>query len=466
MSLDFFRIERGLELDDSVQYLQGTGAPGAAGDTAAAQVGSVYTDNATGDMYTKIAAGTGLVKWQKMASETYVNNALGATISWREPVQVRDNVATTVPTGVATQPITIDGVSIGNGTRVLFSAIVGGNGKNVYVYNQATGLFVEDTNQESNGDAVYVSAGTSAGKTYVYNGSDWVQTDQSSLDEEGFIRAYIGKPTVGNVLPQYSSVNWISTNENLTAAVSALDAQLGVNVNLGNYVNPAFTVDQNLQALDTAIGANVTTGGFITASNKVQQNIQALDTHLGVQFAAGNFISLNQTVSGAVTALDAEIGPNVVSGNFVAPAVKVNQNIQALDTALGAAVTNGGYILASNSTNQNVQALDAAVTAATLKTSVVNVTSIQTIDAAPAGVTVAKWFVHVVDAADSTSVYATEVYAVSNGVDSDFTRYATLKLGSPITGLVVSVELLTGQLSLRVASTAAVNVEARRASVI
>jgi hypothetical protein len=81
-------------------------------------------------------------------------------------------------------------------------------------------------------------------------------------------------------------------------------------------------------------------------------------------------------------------------------------------------------------------------------------------------VTVAKWFVHVVDASNPLNVYATEVYAVSNGADYDFTRYATLKLGSAISGLVVSVELLTGQLSLRVASTAAVNVEARRASVI
>jgi hypothetical protein len=471
MSLDFFRIERGLELDDTVQYLQGSGAPGAAGDTAAAQVGSVYTDNASGDMYTKIAAGTGLVKWQKMASETYVNNALGATISWREPAQVRDNVSTALPTGTATQPITIDGVSVGNGTRVLFSAITGGNGKNIYVYNQATGLFVEDTNAESNGDAVYVMAGTSAGKTYVFNGSDWVQSDQSSLDEEGYIRAYIGKPTAGNVLPAYTSVNFVTLSQNLTAAVSALDAEFGANVNLGNYVNPAFAANQNIQALDTAIGPNVTSGGFILASNKVQQNIQALDTHLGVQFAAGNFISLNQTVSGAVTALDAEIGPNVVAGNFIAPAVKVNQNIQALDSALGAGVVNGGYILAANSTNANVQALDAAVTDATKKVSVTNVTSVQNIDVLPLGTLAAKWFVRVVDAADPTAVYATEVYAVMSddgvgGYDSDFTRYATLKLGAPLTGLVVSVDVASGQLRLRVAATGAVNVTSRRASVI
>ena len=75
-----------LELDELVQYLQGVGNPGVAGDTTAALVGSVYTDNTTGAIWTKHTAGTGTDKWSRLASETYVNNAVGATISWREPV--------------------------------------------------------------------------------------------------------------------------------------------------------------------------------------------------------------------------------------------------------------------------------------------------------------------------------------------------------------------------------------------
>lgn len=467
MSLDFFRIERGLELDESVQYLQGLGLPGSSGDTTAAPVGSVYTDNSTGDLFTKITAGTGTDKWQKMASEQYVNNAVGATISWREPAVVRDNVATTLPTGTATQPIVVDGVSVTNGQRVLFSAIVGGGGKNVYVYDQATGTFVEDTNQETSGDAIYIMGGTSAGKTFVYNGSIWVQSDQASLDEEGFIRAYIGKPTAGNVLPVYTSTNFVVQSSSLKTAVSALDAEFGPNVSLGNFIDPAFKVNGNIQALDTEIGPNVTAGGWISPANSINQNLQAIDTHLGVPFVAGNFISSGQTVSAAVTALDVEIGPNVVNGNFITAAQKVNSNIQSLDTALGANVTNGTYILASNSTNANVQALDAAMGAATLQTSVTNVTSVQTIDTAPVGALVAKWFVRVELVSDPTRVYATEVYALTDdGTNSDFTRYATLKLGTAIPGLVVSVDTNAGQLRLRCAATGAVNVTARRASVI
>jgi hypothetical protein len=465
MSLDFFRIERGLELDELVQYLQGSGVPGLGGDTAAALVGSVYTDNVTGSIYTKLASGTGADKWQKLASEAYVNNALGATVSWREPVAVRENVATTLPVGTPTAAVIVDGVSVLDGGRVLFSAIAGGNGKNIYVYNQATGTFVEDINAESSGDAVFVQGGTSAGKTYIFNGSAWVQSDQSSLDELGFIRAFIGKDAAGSEMPAYTSTNFVSALSSLESAVSALDLEIGANVALGNFIDPSFKINANIQALDTEIGANVTAGGWISPANKINGNLQALDTHLGVNFAAGNYITLNQTVSGAVTALDTAIGPNLVNGNFVLGTVKVQQNIQALDSALGAAVANGGYILAANSTNTNVQALDTALTAVTKQVSVTNVTSVQVIDSV-AGALAAKWFVRASLVSDPTRVYATEVYAVTDGTSSDFTRYATLKLGASIPGLVVTADLAAGALQLKVASTGAVDVEVRRASVI
>jgi hypothetical protein len=465
MSLDYFRIERGLILDELVSYLQGTGVPGLTGDTDDALSGSVYTDTADGSLYTKLYNGTGTAAWQKMASETYVNNAVGATISWREPAQVRDNVSTTVPAGTATQPIVVDGVSITNGGRVLFSAVVGGNGKNVYVYNQATGLFVEDTNAESNGDAAYVIAGTSAGKTYVYNGAAWVQSDQASLDEEGYIRAYIGKPTAGSVAPLYTSTNFVVQSSNLTAAVSALDLELGANVTLGYFIDPTFKVNGNIQALDNEIGANVTAGSWISPANAINQNLQALDTHLGVPFAAGNFITSAETVSAAVTALDVQFGPNVVNGNFIFAATKTNQNIQALDSEIGAQVASTGVILSTNSINQNISALATELAKATTEVTVTNVTSVQTIDSATGRA--AKWLVRVELVSDVTRSYATEVFVLGDGANaSDFTRYATLRLGTAIPGLVVSADSVAGVLRLRVASTGAVNVTTRRVGLV
>ena len=464
MSQDFFRIERGLELDEQTQILQGSGLPGLAGDTTLAKVGSVYQQNDTGDFWTKISAGAGNQRWQKMASESYVNNAVGSTVSWREPAVVRNNVATVLPTGTATSPIVIDGVSITDGQRVLFTAISGGDGKNVYIYQQSSGLFIEDTNTESTGDAVYVQSGTSAGKTFVFNSTDWVLTDQASLDEEGFIRAFIGKNSSGNDMPDYTSNNFVTDASSLETAISALDSELGSNVSLGNFVAPANKINQNIQALDAEIGANVTVGNHIAPANKINQNIQALDTQVGAELVVGNFIAANQSTNSAITALDAEIGANVVSGNFVSGSNKINTNIQALDTQLGANVINGGQILSTNSTNANLQALDTALSLTTTATTVNNVSSIQTIDTVIGRS--AKWLVHVVDSATGTKAYSTEVYAMTDGLTADFTRYGTLKLGTTIAGLVVSVDLDAGTLRLRVASTGAVDVSARRVGVV
>lgn len=466
MALSMFRIERGLELDSLVQYLQGNGNPGAAGDTAAAPVGSVYTDNASGAIWTKITAGTGVDKWQRLASETYVNNAVGATVSWREPVVVHDGLSTTLPVGTATAAIIVDGVSITNGQRVLFSAITGGDGKNIYVYDQPSGTFVEDINPETSGDATYVQAGTSGGKTYVFNGTDWVLTDQASLTELGYIRAFIGKDTSGNEMPTFTTTHFVSNSTSLETAIGALDGALGANVADGNFILAASKINANIQALDTEIGPNVTDGGWILAANSINQNLQALDTHLGVPFVAGNYITGGQTVSAAVTALDVEIGPNVVDGNFILAANKIQQNIQALDTQLGADVIAGTYVNPTNSTNANIQSLDTALSTVALASSVTNVTTVQVIDTVTAGA--AKWLVRVELVADTTAVYATEVYALSDGTatGSDFTRYGTLSLGSAIPGLVVSVDAVGGALRLLVAATSAVNVDARRVSVI
>lgn len=465
MALSFFRIERGLELDNLVQYLQGIGNPGA-GDSAAAQPGSVYTDNSNGAIWTKTTVGSGTDKWQRMASEAYVNNVAGATISWREPVKVLDSTSTTLPASTPTSTIVVDGVTILNGQRVLFSAISGGDGKNVYVYDQATGTFVEDSNNETTGDATYVEGGTSGGKTFVFNGTDWVLTDQSSLDELGFIRAFIGKDTAGNEMPTFTTTNFVSSGTSLEAAIGALDTELGANVADGNFILASNKINSNIQALDTEIGANVTDGGFILAASSVNTNIQAIDTHLGVNFAAGNYITLNQTVSGAVTALDVAIGPNVVDGNFILASNKVQANIQALDTQIGANVSTGTFVSPTSSTNANVQALDTALGNIALSTAATNVTTTQVIDTVTAGA--AKWLVRVELVSDSTAVYATEVYALSDGTLTgvDFTRFASLALGSAIPGLVVSVDAVGGAMRLLVAATLAVNVKARRVSVI
>jgi len=78
---DFFRIVRGLEINDEIRLICGTGAPGLSSDTNTAGVGSVYTDKTTGELYTKTSAGSGTNKWSAKADtidtpSLYAQNAL------------------------------------------------------------------------------------------------------------------------------------------------------------------------------------------------------------------------------------------------------------------------------------------------------------------------------------------------------------------------------------------------------
>jgi len=255
MALDFFRIERGLELD-GVNFLQGTGAPGTTTDTNNAIVGSLYLNNANGEVFSKVTAGSGTDKWEALATEAYVDAATGAVISWREPAEVRDNVSTVLPTGTPTQPITVDGISITDGERVLFSAISGGNGPNVYIYDQASGTFTEDANLETAGDTVYAIQGTDAGKRYTFNGTSWVQTDQSSVDELQNLRDFVGKNGVGVETPNYSSTTQITQSDDLETAIGDLDAALGADVTTNTIITNTNNANTNIQAIADYVEEN------------------------------------------------------------------------------------------------------------------------------------------------------------------------------------------------------------------
>lgn len=248
MALDFFRLRRGLELG-SVQFLEGAGVPGASGDPSTAPVGSFYLNRSTGDAYTKITSGVGTDKWEQVASKTYVDSQVGTQISWREPVEVRDGVSATLPTQTPGNPITVDGISISDGQRVLFSAISAGNGPNVYIYDQTNGVFVEDVNNETAGDTVYVVQGTSAGRRYTYNGSAWVLTDSTTIDELSYIRSFIGKTAAGIESPTYSSINQIVQSSSLETAIGALDAAIGPDLTGNTIITASGATNTELQDL-------------------------------------------------------------------------------------------------------------------------------------------------------------------------------------------------------------------------
>jgi hypothetical protein len=351
MAQDFFRVYRGLELNETVQLLEGAGAPGAVGDSSLAPIASQYMNTTDGSLWTKITAGVGTANWVQLASKADI----ASQISWREPVIVDAEGITTLPIGTAGATIVVDGQTIDDGGRVLFSVL--SSAPNVYIYTKSTGTFTQDTNIASNGDMVFVESGTDAGKQYAFNGGSWVLANQSDLTELGYVRTFIGKTGAGSETPTYSSTNFVV----------------------------------NATSLETAIGA--------------------------------------------------------------------------LDTELGANIANGGYVLFTNTINANIQALDTAVVTNNKESTSTNVTTVVTLDAVAS--TGAKWLVRAVSAADSTNVAAMEIFATHNGVSVDMTRYAVLKMGATIAGLTFDVTLsVGGTLNLVVSSTTAVNVIAKRVTVL
>ena len=353
MATELFEVESGFIVDDASR-IAGTVDPGSAGGLPdEVGVGSIFENTSNGELWMKITAGTGTNKWARMATEQYVNDLITSGTSWREPVEVRDNVATVLPTGTATQPIVVDGISITDGERVLFSNLSGGDGKNVYIYDQASGTFSEDANNETAGDTVYVIQGTDAGKVYQFNDAgDWVLISQSSVDELGYIRAFIGKDAAGSETPVYSSALQITQNNSLEAAIGELDTALGADaVPVARTNNPivgANAANSNIDALDEAIGADADltplarTVGAVTINSTVYAKFDQLDLAIGVD----------------VTPLARTVGPTSASND-------INANIDALDDAIGIDVTpvvrTTGAISASNSVNANIDALDSAI---------------------------------------------------------------------------------------------------------
>lgn len=257
--LNYFIAERGFGFDnENVQMISGTGAPGTSGDSTTVGVGSIYMDAGSGDFFKKHTAGAGAANWDKMATL----GDLGTGISWREPARTKDDATWANLAAAETElndtgtPGNIGGVDSDqyvNGDRILFTDITGSN-KNVFIVTGTPGAgatLVEDTNLATEGDAVYIQEGTNAGFTYVFNGTDWVLISQGALTEIGFIQAYIGKPTDGNVLPQYTSNNHIADNDSLTVALGKIDDVLGAAITVtGNVISIGEDVYDALRSLD------------------------------------------------------------------------------------------------------------------------------------------------------------------------------------------------------------------------
>jgi hypothetical protein len=208
-----FDVDYGVSVNDQDTILVRSGPP-IGSDADGADKGCLWLDFLNAHLYQKGDSGTGPELWQ----------FIGADTNWRGEVEVRDDVAVVLPTFTPATNATVDGETIDDQERVLFSNAALGN---IYIYDKSAGAFVESTNEETAGDTTFVVRGTDAGKKYTYSGTAWVQTDQASVDEFGFIHTFIGKSGFGSENPTYSSTNVVTQNNSLEAAIGELDAAAG-----------------------------------------------------------------------------------------------------------------------------------------------------------------------------------------------------------------------------------------------
>jgi len=265
MSLDLFRISHGLDIiaedySSSVYYLQGTGIPG--GDTGVqdeAPVGSVYTDNATGDLYTKITAGTGTDKWSKQASESYVDSqvsVLGNAFNYVTTVEGGD-VAT--PTDLSALPA--DDKDPGDYYKVTTSGYFT-DGTNTFYANANDGLvwnttgtvdIIDNTNSTVAGTTDFISVTGTTDTGYTVDIDTAFKTRMSDAESDiTDLQSFVGAAD-GETVPTYSSVTQVTQNADLETAIGELDAAIGTDVTSDDIILSTNSVNANIQALSTYV---------------------------------------------------------------------------------------------------------------------------------------------------------------------------------------------------------------------
>lgn len=298
---DLAEFSRGLSITDDndiekLYILSTNGAPGTTQDHDDAPRGSFAIDELNGKIYTKTVIGAGTNKWTGIPTDPDVTAAIAGN-HWRPPVVVADTTtyADLTAAETALNTGTMDGFALSDGDRVLLTSLTTGT-EDIYLVSGTPGsgatLIAVPNHTLTDGDTTYVQNGTvNADKQFHYNGTSWIEVGSGSAAEIAFINAYIGKPTQGSVLPQYTSNNYILNNDDLTAAASKLDAQVGTNVaNINALTSSTGNIQTEVDAIEASLGTALNTDGtfngftgtsLLDTTTSITQAIETLDSSLG-----------------------------------------------------------------------------------------------------------------------------------------------------------------------------------------
>lgn len=403
MAIDLFRVINGIDiqktdLSSHASVLIGSGLPGGdSGQQDGAPIGSMYlrTDAETDgqQVYWKFSiSNNSSADWKVAADKAYVDAAIQG-LTWLAPAVVLDGTSYVNNTAFPVTGI-VDGVSIVNGARVLFTNVTASGQSGVWIWNSATSPHSwTQATAPLEGDAILVTEGTSSNEQWIYTSSNtWVQFGSTSdVAELGYIRTFIGKTGPGSENPSYTSTNVVAQGSNLETAISALDVTFG---------SGAITNTTSSYALTSSM----TWGG---GSDTLTLALNQLNNAVGSRtFTDQNVATNGQTVTAS---------------------------IDALDIAVGVLQSQEEVFKATNVTASGTVTVD----------------TLQLTDA-----TEVKWLVQVRENGTPANRRAVEVHAINDGSTLvDFTEYAVLILGSAIAGFALVVDINGTTMRLRLTAT-------------
>lgn len=478
MSLDLFRATLGIDIQNedltsNAYILQGSGAPGADGaEQDDAPIGSIYMrTDATADelqLYYKYKDDDAQSDWRIVTSKAYVDAAVQG-ISWREPVRYLDDTTTTLAAAVsdlnADDQLGSQG-AVAAGDRILFTEFTAPDGgPNVFIVGGTSGnwTLTEDSNDETDGDAVLVNQGSSADEQWIFDGLSWIQFGGAgSAAELAFIRDFIGKDSAGAVSPNYPSNDIVVDGQNLEHEIGRLDDAVGT---------LTFTTPNLLTNYSDSLGTLSSPGSAATAD--ITTNLQAIDdafgdgdiTSTGANFALNDELSWNGgtlTITDAFDDLNEAIGDRTYTDDFiVTDGQTIAGSIDALDQIIGdidnsSAYTTGGFLNATTIAGNNIQETldafnqeigelaedteeDTGSAPASPTTTVID--TIPTTDA-----TEVKWLLQVKDGSGNRR--ALEIHALTDGTTADYNRFSILQVGSSVGSLGLDVDINAGNIEI------------------
>lgn len=456
MSSDFFRVVRGFEIDADdgtalIQIITSSSAPDVQVDAQTAPLGTLWIVNGGGTTATRVYQ-----KYRDAFNSKRDWRDITQTVTWRDAVEVRQNIATVLPTGTPANPVTVDGQSITDGQRVLFSNLTP---------TAATATITSSVAHVGTDEAI---AGAHANLyfTLATNGSAPIEYSIATAGSTDFDTIASSIQTawgLGTVV--WDGVNnWFLFTTTLTGSSASVEivrptaSTPDLFVQIETDETLVFTTDTPM----LGVGPDVyiydePTGTFYLDPAQSATDGDAVLVNRGTDADKGFFYNGTTWVEfGTGSASEEGFIRAFIGKDAAGPETPDYTNPTG-----GGPYTVGNIIGATDNLELAVAKTNAYQYQNTAELRGTNVVTIS--DTLPVGVNMAHWLVRLNGNADPTRVRAREIFAVRDNANNvDFTSFQLLSVGGNITNQAFAVTSAGGALTLTVTATLAFDYEIKR----